>query len=383
MAATIRIKRSTGSTAPSSLTNAELAYAEGSNRLYIGTGSGGSAAVTQIADASLFSTQAAGYVYAAPGDSSGVAAFRALVSSDIPSGIAQTKVGSTLGGSTLSDDISYLYNYKASTTHGSAHTSGGSDPISGLAQSQIASTLGGSFLSDDINYLNTNKVGASHTHAGTAVTIDVGNTDYFSDSDTVQSGFLVIETQFGNIYGAIGAVYTYVDTGLGGKASASHSSSHAAGGSDEITGLSQSQIESYLGGNVLSDDIDYLFQNKANVNHASTHDALGSDPIMLQGTQVLTNADTDFFTVDDSVMTALTALSNEMVGRATTTHTHGAISSDGKIGTTTGRIVVTGTGGALTTATIGSGLTLSNGTLSGGSGGTTVGSDIYLWSYFR
>jgi len=42
VANTIRIKRSTGSTAPSSLENAELAYAEGTNILYYGTGTGGS-----------------------------------------------------------------------------------------------------------------------------------------------------------------------------------------------------------------------------------------------------------------------------------------------------------------------------------------------------
>jgi len=41
MANTIRIKRSTGSSAPSSLENAEIAYAEGSNILYYGTGTGG------------------------------------------------------------------------------------------------------------------------------------------------------------------------------------------------------------------------------------------------------------------------------------------------------------------------------------------------------
>ena len=41
MANTIRIKRSTGSSAPTSLANAELAYAEGTNILYYGTGTGG------------------------------------------------------------------------------------------------------------------------------------------------------------------------------------------------------------------------------------------------------------------------------------------------------------------------------------------------------
>ncbi len=42
MANTLRIKRSTGSSAPTSLANAELAYAEGNNILYYGTGTGGS-----------------------------------------------------------------------------------------------------------------------------------------------------------------------------------------------------------------------------------------------------------------------------------------------------------------------------------------------------
>ena len=41
MANTIRIKRSTGSSAPTSLENAELAYSEGTNTLYYGTGTGG------------------------------------------------------------------------------------------------------------------------------------------------------------------------------------------------------------------------------------------------------------------------------------------------------------------------------------------------------
>jgi hypothetical protein len=41
MANTIRIKRSTGSSAPTTLANAELAFAEGSEVLYIGVGTGG------------------------------------------------------------------------------------------------------------------------------------------------------------------------------------------------------------------------------------------------------------------------------------------------------------------------------------------------------
>ena len=41
MASTIRIKRSTGSSAPTSLENAEIAFAEGVDKLYYGKGTGG------------------------------------------------------------------------------------------------------------------------------------------------------------------------------------------------------------------------------------------------------------------------------------------------------------------------------------------------------
>jgi hypothetical protein len=61
--------------------------------------------------------------------------------------------------------------------------------------------------------------------------------------------------------------------------------------------------------------------------------------------------------------------------RTPTSHVHGNITNAGAIGSTSGMIVVTTTGGVLTTATIGSGLSLSGGTLSatgGGGGGTGV-----------
>ena len=41
MANTLRIKRSTGSSAPTSLANAELAFSEGNETLFIGKGTGG------------------------------------------------------------------------------------------------------------------------------------------------------------------------------------------------------------------------------------------------------------------------------------------------------------------------------------------------------
>lgn len=71
--------------------------------------------------------------------------------------------------------------------------------------------------------------------------------------------------------------------------------------------------------------------------------------------------------------------------RTPLSHTHGNITNAGAIGSTANQVVVTTTSGVLTTATIGSGLTLSGGTLtaSGGGGGSSVGSDLFLWSTFR
>ena len=100
MANTIRIKRSTGSSAPTTLENAELAFSEGNEVLYIGkgtSGSGGSATtINAIGGKGKFfdtdTTRTTNHVLA--GAASGSAAaptFRALVSDDIPS-IAHTKI---------------------------------------------------------------------------------------------------------------------------------------------------------------------------------------------------------------------------------------------------------------------------------------------------
>ena len=100
MANTIRIKRSTGSSAPTSLDNAELAHSEGSDILFIGKGTGGaggsSTTIEKIGGKGAFfdkdTVRATNHVLA--GAASGSAAaptFRSLVSDDIPS-LLHTKV---------------------------------------------------------------------------------------------------------------------------------------------------------------------------------------------------------------------------------------------------------------------------------------------------
>ncbi len=100
MANTVRIKRSTGSSAPTSLANAELAFAEGSKKLFIGIGTGGSGGSATTIEAiggtgSFFdksTVQNANKVLSGPTTGSDAApTFRALVAADIPS-LAHTKI---------------------------------------------------------------------------------------------------------------------------------------------------------------------------------------------------------------------------------------------------------------------------------------------------
>ena len=100
MANTIRIKRSTGSSNPTSLENAEVAFREGDEVLVYGKGTGGSGgsatSIIPIGGKGAFfdkaTVQNANKVLAGPASGSDAApAFRALVAADVPS-LAHTKI---------------------------------------------------------------------------------------------------------------------------------------------------------------------------------------------------------------------------------------------------------------------------------------------------
>ncbi len=99
MANTVRIKRSTGSSAPTSLANAELAFAEGSKKLFIGIGTGGAGGTATTIEAiggsgsfaDLFTSRTQNTFFAAPNGSNGAATFRAMVAADVPS-LLHTKI---------------------------------------------------------------------------------------------------------------------------------------------------------------------------------------------------------------------------------------------------------------------------------------------------
>jgi len=100
MANTIRIKRSTGSSNPLSLENAELAFREGDEVLVYGKGTGGAGgsatSIVEVGGTGAFVsktvTQNANIILAGPTTGSAAApTFRSLVAADIPS-IAHTKI---------------------------------------------------------------------------------------------------------------------------------------------------------------------------------------------------------------------------------------------------------------------------------------------------
>jgi len=100
VANTIRVKRSTGSSAPTSLANAEIAFAEGNEIGYIGIGTGGAGGsattINKIFGKGAFfdkdTVQNANKVLSGPTSGSDAApTFRALVADDIPS-LLHTKI---------------------------------------------------------------------------------------------------------------------------------------------------------------------------------------------------------------------------------------------------------------------------------------------------
>ena len=94
MANTLRIKRSTGSSAPTSLANAELAFTEGTETLFIGKGTGGAGgsatSIIKIGGKGGFfdkdTVQTANKILSGPAAGSDAApTFRSLVANDVPS----------------------------------------------------------------------------------------------------------------------------------------------------------------------------------------------------------------------------------------------------------------------------------------------------------
>jgi phage-related tail fiber protein len=201
---TIRIKRSTGSSAPSTLANAELAYAEGNDKLYIGVGTGGSGGsattIKQIGGADLFSTQTANRVYASPNGTNGAPSFRALVVGDLPShGHSATEVtysgqadGYVENGvsvntilAALNSAISTLENAPPSHTHGNITNAGAIGTTANLPLITTTSgvitvgsfgTTANTFCQGNDSRLSDARTPTAHTHGNITNAGAIGST---------------------------------------------------------------------------------------------------------------------------------------------------------------------------------------------------------------
>ena len=145
MANTIRIKRSTGSSAPTTLENAELAFSEGNQVLYIGIGTGGSGgSATTIetigGEGKFFDKDTvinANKVLSGPTTGSDAApTFRSLVQDDIPS-LLHTKV-SDFDTGVRTNKLNEMATPTASVSFGSQIITNLADPVN----TQDAATKG-------------------------------------------------------------------------------------------------------------------------------------------------------------------------------------------------------------------------------------------------
>ncbi len=145
MANTIRIKRSTGSSAPTTLENAELAFSEGNEVLYIGKGTGGAGGSATTINAiggkgKFFDKDTvinANKVLSGPTTGSDAApTFRALVSDDIPS-VAHTKI-SDFDAGVRTNRLDQMATPTASVSLGSQNITNLADPVN----TQDAATKG-------------------------------------------------------------------------------------------------------------------------------------------------------------------------------------------------------------------------------------------------
>lgn len=149
MANVIRIRRSTGSSAPASLANAELAYSEGGDgKLWIGVGSGGAngsaSQVVQIAGAAVASAvtsdRAANTVFAGPTTGANAApTFRALVAADVPD-ISATYLTVSSASSTYLTQASASSTYLTQSSASSTYLTQASASSTYLTQSTAGST---------------------------------------------------------------------------------------------------------------------------------------------------------------------------------------------------------------------------------------------------
>ena len=184
MANTIRIKRSTGSSAPTSLENAELAHAEGSDILFLGKGTGGSGGsattIEKVGGKGAFfdkdTVRAANSVLSGPTTGSDAApTFRALVAADIPS-LVHTKI-SDFDDGVRANTLSAMAAPTSSVSLNSQTITNLGEPVNASdagTKSFVESTAQGLDVKDSVKVATTANITLSGTQTidGVAVSAD-------------------------------------------------------------------------------------------------------------------------------------------------------------------------------------------------------------------
>lgn len=247
--ATIRIKRSTGSSAPSSLANAELAYSEGGDGvLWIGVGSsggGGSAtSVVQIAGAAVASaittSRAAGYVFAGPASGSNAApTWRALAATDIPD-ISSTYLTVSTASSTYLSQSSASSTYLSQSSASSTYAPLASPALSGTPTAPTAASNTNSTQIATTAFVQTVVAAAQPVgvaYVGQANTFASGNTQTFAGTLDVTGSLKISGTTVSATAAELNLLNTAsANTVVNGKAVVYGSSGEVAAASISTTG---------------------------------------------------------------------------------------------------------------------------------------------------
>lgn len=359
----IRIKRGVGG-APAELLRGELAYNETANELYIGKGASGSndasgrpiaATVEQLLAPAQFLSALSDVSISSGLEDGDVLTYDA----DEGEWIAQAVAAASVAW----DDVTSKPATFAPSTHAASHATGGADAIApadiGAAAASHTHAIG------DVTNLQTSldgKASSSHTHSDATTSVagfmsagDKTKLDGIASGATANTGTVTSVVGGTGLTGgtitATGTLAVSYGTTAGTACEGNDSrlsdartpTSHTHAAADITSGLATvatSGAYSDLSGT----------PTLGTAAAAATSDFVAASAASAFGLTLLDDADASTARTTLGLGSAATSATSDF---AAASHTHGGISSDGKIGTTADALVKTGSGGTLTTLGLG------------------------------